>query len=242
MAKQSINGIREEGLKLPTLRQLESVWDKVQKDKTAQTALQQLKQDGFDITHLSPRDPTFDTPSWADYIAAIPLLENRPSRTHFHRAVSLRKHLDLVTELRNFARQFGDPFCETRLISKTNTTIPFGEDSLNLAISAASYLEKFLSWDWSVRERNPRNALIAELRWTIRHRTGKPHDRALSTLIDSAYRAAGGQEPSLDNTALDRIEKREKETRVKSFRRLNFLADSGGTSKSKSTRNPKNKH
>jgi len=109
----------------------------------------------------------------------------------------------------------------------------------DLADRAASFIEKFLSWDWYIRERNPRNALIAELRWTIRNRSKKPHDRELSTAIDAAFRAAGREVLRLDNTTLDRIEKREKEIRVKSFRRLDFYAGLNRTPKSQSTRNPK---
>ena len=224
LRKQSTQRDRKKGLKLPTLGQLNSVWNGVLKDATARAALGQLKRDGFDILHLSPQDPTFHSPSWADYIAAIPLLENRPSRTHFHRRVSLRKHQPLVRALRNFARQFDDPFNETRVISTGDTTILPHDGLPDLADGAASFIEKFLSWDWYIRERNPRNVLIAELRWTIRARTGKPRDRELSTVIDAACRAAGLKELCLDNSTLDRIEKREKETRVKCFRRLNSAA------------------
>jgi hypothetical protein len=141
--------------------------------------------------------------------------------------------------LRNFARRFDDPFCETRLISTGSTTILTNEGLPDLANRAASFIEKFLSWDWYIRERNPRNALIAELRRTIRDRTGKPHDRELSTVIDAAFRAAGRREMQLDNTTLDRIEKREKEIRVKTFRRLDFSAELNRIAKGKSTRNSK---
>jgi hypothetical protein len=234
LPKQSSQQNREKGLKLPTQDRLSSVWNGVLKDAAARAALAQLKRDGFNIEDLSPQDSTFHSPSWADYLAAIPLVENRPSRSHFHRRISLGKHLPLVKALRSFARQFDDPFCEKRLSSTADTTIPVQEDLTDLADRAASFIEKFLSWDWYIRERNPRNALIAELRWTIRNRSKKPHDRELSTLIDAACRAAGRKELRLDNTTMDRIEKREKETRVKSFRRL-----LNRTPKSQSTRNPK---
>lgn len=239
MRKQSSQREREKGLNLPTLGQLNSVWNGVRKDAEAQDALDRLKRDGFDIGRLSPRDPTFHSPSWADYVAAIPLVENRPSRSHFHRSVSLRKHLPLVEALRNFARQSNDPFCELSLISTKSTTIPVHDDAPDLADRTASFIEKFLSWDWYNRERNPRNALIAELRWTIRARTGRSHDRELAAVIDAAFRAAGRKELCLDNTTLDRIEKRERETRVKSFRRLKLYAGLSPTPKSVSTRNPK---
>lgn len=241
MRKKSSQWDPEKGLKLPTLGQLKSVWSRIQKDATADAPLDQLERDGFKVRHLRPQDPTFHNPSWADYIAAIPLLPNRPSRSYFHRRISRVKLLPVVNALRNFARQLGDPFAETRLIWTRNPGILHLKDLPDLANRAASFIEKFLSLDWYIRERNPRNALIAELRWNIRFRTGKPHDRELSAIIDAACRAAGRKELLLDNTTLDRIEKREKETRVKSFRRLNFHAELSRTPKGESTRNSKTK-
>ena len=71
------------------------------------------------------------------------------------------------------------------------------------------------------RDRNPRNALIAELRWVIRWRTGSPHDRELTILIDAAFQAAGVKNGFyIEPSALDRIEKREKEGRVKAVSRF----------------------
>ena len=167
MRKQPTPRAREKDPKL-TLSELTSVWNGTLKDPTARSALDQLKREGFNILHLSPQDPTFHHPSWADYIAAIPLLDNRPSRSHFHRKASLRKHLPLVSALRHFARQFDDVVNEIRVI-RTGDTATGPLNSLpELADRTASFIEKFLSWDWYVRERNPRNALIAELRWTIR--------------------------------------------------------------------------
>ena len=58
---------------------------------------------------------------------------------------------------------------------------------------------------------NPRNSVIATLRWTIRDRTGKPHDRELNVLTDAAFRAAGYKDGYyLDSATLDRIEKRQR--------------------------------
>jgi hypothetical protein len=229
---------QERALKLPTLGQSNSVWNGVLKDETARAALDQIKQAGFDIGHLRPRDPTFQSPSFADYVAAMPLLEDRPTRRDIHRHDSLRKHRPLVRALRNFARKCDDPFASVSLIKTRDRELQLGEDLGDLAARSASFVEKFLSWDWCVIEKNRRNALIAELRWTIRRRTGKPHDRELSTIIDAAYRAAGRTGPCLDNTTLDRIEKRVKETRVKAVGRLNFYAGVSSTPKNKSTRNP----
>lgn len=239
MRKQSSQRDREKGPKLPTLGQLKSVWNGVLKDPQAQDALDRLEQAGFKIKHLSPNRLTFRHPCWADYIAAIPFLENLPARRRFHRGSTMRKYRPLVKVLRDFGRQLDDRFSSVSLITTKDTDIELGEDLRGLAAGAASFIEKFISWDWCVIERNPRNSLIAELRWTIRARTGKPHDRELSAVIDAACRAAGRKELYLDNTTLDRIEKRDGETRVKSFRRLKFNAGLSPTPKSMSTRNPK---
>jgi hypothetical protein len=88
-------------------------------------------------------------------------------------------------------------------------------------IETAEFLDGFFTWSWTTRDRNPRGAAIAEPRWEIRNRTGRPHDPELAALIDAAFRAAGHKEGFwIDATALDRIEKREKEGRVKAARRL----------------------
>ena len=129
LRKQASQRDPEKGLKLPTLGQLKSVWSGIEKDPAALAALEQLNRHGFNVQHLSPRDPTFRSPSWADYIAAIPLLPNRPSRSYFHRRISRVKHLPLVNALRDFARQFDDPFRETGLISTGDTTVLLYEDS-----------------------------------------------------------------------------------------------------------------
>lgn len=239
MQKKSSQRDRDEALKLPTLDQLNSVWNGVLNDVTARGALDRLKREGFDIGRLTPHDPTFKRPSWADYVAAIPLLENRPTRTRVHRPGVLGKHRPLVDKLRDFVRWLDDPFCAVSFVRTRDTDIPLDESLRDLAAKSASFLEKFISWHWRLTERNPRNALIAELRGTIRMRTGKPHDRELSTILDAACRAAGRKELLLDNTALDRIEKRAKETRVKAFRRLMSHSGVARTPKSKSTRNPK---
>ena len=239
MRKQSSQRNRGKDTESLTLDQLTSVWNGVLRDADAQWALNRLDQAGFKIKHLSPCDPTFRRPCWADYIAAIPYLADRPARSSFHRRKTMRKYLPLVNELREFARQLDDPFCDVRLISTRDTEIPLGEDLHDRVADAAEFIEKFLAWDWCLTERNPRNALIAVLRWTIRARTGKPHDRELSTIIDAACRAAGRKELYLDNTTLDRIEKRAKETRVKATTRSNFYAGLGPTRKSESTRNRK---
>jgi hypothetical protein len=102
-------------------------------------------------------------------------------------------------------------------------------------------LEHVLSWDYLVQYLNPRNVAIAELRWTIRKRTGRPHDPELSILIDAAFRAAGYKEGCyIDPAALDRIEKRQKESRVKANQRIRYLISASASSLRRSTRNRRN--
>ncbi len=229
-----------------TLGQLNDVWQKVRRDPDAAKALARLERDGFPIGHLKPQDPTFKQPCWADYIAAITFLSNRPSRRQIHRGRTLRKHLSLVAVLRRFAWKVNDPFCDKTVVSAQDLSI---EEMRNLGkrlMETAEFLEKFLSWDWYTRDMNPRNSLIAGLRWTIRWRTGHPHDRELAILVDAAFRAAGINEGYyLDATTLDRIEKRDKEGRVKATGRLLHLRRPGPTLKSgrvaNSTRFPRNR-
>jgi hypothetical protein len=222
-----------------TLGRLNDVWQKVLRDPDGHKALRRLERGGFGIAHLRPRDPTFKHPNWSDYIAAIPFLPNRSSRRQIHRRSVLRKHLSLVRALRDFAGKVNDPFCQVSIQSTRDLAIEEIRDLGKHLTETAEFLEKFLSWDWYTRETNARNCCIAELRWTIRERTGVPHDRDLSILIDAAYRAAGNNEGFyLDATTLERIEKREKEGRVKATCRLRGLtvpssiAKAGGLSRS----------
>jgi len=208
-------------MKALALEQLQNVWSKILKDAGGRKALEQLKKDGFAILDMIPQDPTFRQSNWADSIAAIPLLPNRPSRRRIHRKTTLQKHWPLVRALRRFAEKVDDPFCDKSIVSTKDCSLSELANLGRRLIETAEFVEKFLSWDWYTRDRNRRNALIAELRWQIRWRTSKPHDRELSALIDAAFRAAGSEEGfHIDATALDRIEKREKEGRVKATARL----------------------
>jgi hypothetical protein len=185
---------------------------------------------------LKPRDASFKPPSWADYIAALPLLPNKPSTRRLHNKISLRKHRPLIQELRCIAANMDSPFVEVTITASNDfpeSTLS-GRDDL---LKAATTLENFLSRDYCVRNLNPRHAVIAELRWTIRQRTGRPHDRELNALMDSAFRAAGSKKDSyIDSTALDRIEKRQQESRTKTHKRIRSLMSMSSTSGRRSTR------
>jgi len=161
--------------KLPTTEQLCEIWKKVLSDPDAHRALDQLDKAGFGISHLKPRDATFKHPCWADYIAAAPLLSNKPSTRYIHLATSARKYRPLVRELREFAAAVKAPFVEVRFFLPRDC--PVSDTVREDLLKAASTLEHYFSWNYYVRSLNPVHALIAELRWTIRQRTGRPHDR-----------------------------------------------------------------
>jgi hypothetical protein len=219
-------------VKSPTMIQVQRVWTKISKDPAAHKAFVKLRKAGFPIADLQPQDPTFKNPSWADYIAALPFLPNRPSRRRIHRGRTLRKHMSLVRALRRFVVKLDDPFCQKRIVMRGDRSINDQRTLSRDLGQAAELIGKFISWDWFTRDKNPRHAVIAELRGTIRSRTGKPHDAELIALIDAAFRAAEAEDEFYpDSNHLDRIEKLEKEGRVKATGRLNFVAGIGSSPK-----------
>ena len=235
MKKRASKG--SEHMELPTNKRLCDIWEVILSDSDARKALERLDQAGFRISHLKPNDATFKHPTWADYIAAIPLLPNEPSTRRIHSKTSLRKYWPLIQELRQFAARVNFPFVDVTIYGETDYPV-FAVDTLREdLLKAATMLEYFLSWNYCVLHLNPRNAVIAELRWTIRERTGRPHDRELNVLIDAAFRAAGYKEGCyIDSTALDRIEKRQGESRVKANRRIQDLIGASSPSLRRSTR------
>jgi hypothetical protein len=220
-----------------TTERLCDIWEKTRSDAEGRRALERLDEAGFPISHLTPNDATFKRPCWADYVAALPLLPNRPSTRRIHSKTKLRKYWPLVRELRRFAATANSPFAEVRIFGRKDdpdSSLSSRDDLLK----AATTVEDFLSWDYCVHNLNPRHALIAELRWTIRQRTGKPHDRELNVLIDAAFRAAGYEKGCffIDSTTLDRIEKRQMESRVKAHQRIRRLMSTSSPSPRRSTR------
>ena len=220
-----------------TTERLCGIWKKIRSDTEARRALKRLHKAGFRISRLKPSDATFKHPNWADYFAALPLLPNAPSTRRIHRKISFQKYWPLVRELRKFAAKVNNPFVEVGIFSKRDLPCPAIATIPEDLLKAASVLEHFLSWDYYERHRDRRKALLAELRWTIRQRTGRPHDHELNTLIDASFRAAGYKEgPYIDSTTLDRIEKRVKESRVKATRRIRDLIGPSPPSLQRSTR------
>ncbi len=210
--------------KLFTTEKLCEIWARICSDSDGREALERLNADGFPISHLIPCDATFKLPCWADYIAALALVPNKQSTRRIHKRTSFRKYWPLVRELQRFAATVNLPFVELTILSRKDSPSPASASLREDLLKTALMLDHFLSWDYCVRYLNSRNALIAELRWTIREKTGRPHDRELSVLIDAAFRAAGYKNGCcIDSTTLDRIEKREKENRVKANRRIRSL-------------------
>lgn len=219
--KRQARQTRSQGIDWLTTERLRNIWRNLLKDPDATRALKRLKKDGFPLGHLRPSDASFKHPNWSDYIAAIPLLPRQPAATRVHRSASSKKYWPLIRELRLFAEKLADPFCGVRISSRKDLGLRELGDLEQDIKKAAEVLDQFLFWDWSERHKNPRNTIIAALRWEIRYRTGKPHDAELNTLIDASFRAAGfAGDHYIDATALDRIERREKEGRVKATRRL----------------------
>ena len=92
-----------------TTKQLCDIWEKILSDSVGR-GLKRLDEAGFPISHLTPSDATFERPCWADYVAAIPLLLNKPSTRRIHSKIKMRKYRPLVLELRQFAAKVASPF------------------------------------------------------------------------------------------------------------------------------------
>jgi|ERR1017187_57993 hypothetical protein len=224
-----------------TTEQLCDIWEKIKADPDARRALDRLDKAGFRISQLTPRDATFRQPTWADYFAALPLLPDKTTTRRIYQKSRLRKHMPLVHHLREFAENWKAPFVDLRIFAEKDYPLNSLRTLREDLLKAASMVEHFLSWDYSVRLLNARKALIADLRWTIRDRTGRPRDRELSILIDAAFRAAGHKEGFyIDATTLDRIEQRAKEGRVKACQKMRYLNRDSIRPRRISTRNSPN--
>src|SRR5260370_10376294 len=74
-----------------TTERLCDLWERIRSDTDARRALKRLDEAGFRISHLEPTDATFKHPSWADYIAALPLVPSEPSSRRIHSKIRLRR-------------------------------------------------------------------------------------------------------------------------------------------------------
>jgi hypothetical protein len=201
---------------------LGQIWDFVKQDADGRRALNKLARAGFDIRGLPVGGGTL---TWADHIAGLPLVSNRTSSRRIHGGAELKQYAPLLGVLRELSSAIDDSFCEVVVVRPSGSSRLEKLDLRQEVKRTAEFLDSFMNWHWYVRHVNVRNYLIAGLRWEIRERTQKPHDAELSTLIDAAYRGAGHKDGLyVDTTALDRMEKREKESRVKAHMRLHSRA------------------
>jgi hypothetical protein len=83
------------------------------------------------------------------------------------------------------------------------------------------FLEKASSWKWVITEHNPRQNAIASVRWEIKQRTKKPHDKELIDLLDATFRAGGFKEGFyVTSGSLKKVETVERGTRKAARRKL----------------------
>ena len=61
-----------------TTEQLRDIWEKIRSDPDPHRGLERLDEAGFRISHLKPQDATFKYSNWADSIAALALVPNKP--------------------------------------------------------------------------------------------------------------------------------------------------------------------
>ena len=72
-----------------------------------------------------------------------------------------------------------------------------------------------------IAEHNPRQNAIASIRWEIKRRTKKVHDKELADLLDATYRAGGFKEGSyITPESLKKTQTTERETRKAARRKL----------------------
>jgi hypothetical protein len=196
---------------------LDSIWQAIRKDKRGARALAVLKKHGFDLERIP-----VDLHTWPGMITTIPFLPNCRARS---RLLSRPYGLRLATGfLRQLARSLASPYSRVEARDPRGKVIYMqASDELNpsLFTKAADFLEKVSSWKWVITEHNPRQNAIAYLRWEIKSRTKKPHDRQLADLLDATFRAAGFKEGFyMTFESLKKTETIERETRKAARRKL----------------------
>ena len=196
---------------------LDRIWQAIREDKDGARALAILKKHGFDLKRIPVESYT-----WPGIIASIPFLPHRPART---RILSRPYALRLATGfLRELARSLASP--DSRVEARdlrAKVIYTKASDELNFLHfkKAADFLEQVFSWEWVITEHNPRQNAIASLRWEIKWRTKKPHDREPADLLDAAFRAGGFKEGfQMQFESLKKTETYERETRKAARRKL----------------------
>jgi hypothetical protein len=196
---------------------LNRIWRAIQRDRYGARALVILKKHGFDLERIPVKSHT-----WPGIIASIPFLPNRRARSRFlSRPHGLRLAIRFLREL---SRSLTSPYSHVEAHDPRAAVIYMqasDEVSPLRFMKAADFLEKVSSWKWVIAEHNPRQNAIASLRWEIKWRTNKPHDKELADLLNGAFRAGGFKEGShMTSESLKKTETTERETRKAARRKL----------------------
>lgn len=204
-------------IKRQMLRDLERIWNKIQNDRGAASALAALKRDRLNLAGIGVGPNSLPA-----IIASVPFLPNRRARSRvLPRPQGLRLTIRFLRELGNSLTL---PFSRVEAYDARARVMYFPpSDELRPSsfLQATELLERVWSWRWVVTEQNPLVATIALLRWEIRRRTKKPHDRELIDLLDAAYRAAGFREGfPIELESFKKVERQERESRMAASRKL----------------------
>ena len=197
--------------------ELRRIWRAIQKDKVGAGALTILKEYGFDLDKIGVEPCT-----WPGIIASIPVLPSQRARSRLLRPpAALRSASGFLLEL---ARGLTSPYSHVEARDpRAGVIYTEGSDELDPRnfLKAAEFLEKVLSRKWVITEHNPLQNAIASLRWEIKWRTKKPHDKEIVDLLDAAFRAAGFKKGfQMQFESLKKAEKFERETRKAGRRKL----------------------
>ena len=196
---------------------LNRLWRAIRKDRYGARALATLKKHGFDLERIGVEFHT-----WPGIIASIPYLPDHRARSRLlPRPHGLRLAIRFLREL---SRSLASPYSHVEAYDPRAQVIYMrASDEMNLLrfTKTADFLEKVSSWKWVIAEHNPRQNTIASLRWEIKRRTKKSHDKELADLLDAAFRAGGFKEGShMTSESLKKTETTERETRKAARRKL----------------------
>jgi hypothetical protein len=191
------------------------IWRAIRKDKDGARALAMLKKHGFDLERIPVGFHT-----WPGIIASIPFLPSRRARSRIlPRPYGLRLTIRFLREL---ARSVESPYSSVEARDRRFIyTKASDEMKPQRFMETADFLEKVHSKKWVITEHNPCQNAIADLRWEIKWRTKKSHDKELTDLLDAAFRAGGFKEGfHMTLESLRKTETIERETRKAARRKL----------------------
>lgn len=116
---------------------------------------------------------------------------DKKPRYYISETAKQRKQRAALRQIKFLALRLNDPLMRTVVVFDPPGPAWFPDDLRKPILEAVNLLEHVASWRWASRGDNPRRVVIATARWEIRQSTGRPHDRELRALLDSAFRAVG---------------------------------------------------